>query len=212
MQENFIRQKCYNLAYKINDNLPLNKNVFNAFVEVDREIFIPSVFKRHAYSLNALPMQNDQWISSPLTVAKMTLALELKEQNKVLEIGCGSGYQAAILSKIAKEVYTIERVKSLYHEAKQRFELLGVKNITLKYSDGLNGFLSYSPYDRVLFSAAIKQVPNVFYNQLKVGGILVAPIIYQNSQQIIQFTKTKTSFTQKNLGKCSFVDAKLGLE
>jgi protein-L-isoaspartate(D-aspartate) O-methyltransferase len=121
-------------------------------------------------------MQQNQWISSPLTVAKMTQYLEIDGIDSVLEIGCGSGYQAAILSKICRRIFTIERIDSLLKEAKNRFKKAKLNNIFTRFDDGQRGWREYAPYDRILFSATAKKIPKILFEQLADGGILLAPI------------------------------------
>lgn len=135
------QKKCENLANEISKQMFINEAVFKAFCSVPREIFSP--LKNLAYSLNALPMTNKQWLSSPLTVAKMTMALDLAGADSVLEIGCGSGYQAAILSKLVRRVCTIERIQNLIDNAKKAFKELNLLNIFVLYADGQQGWSRY---------------------------------------------------------------------
>ena len=168
----------------IDREFPLEEHVREAFLSVDRQAFVPTGFAHLAYKLDALPMHSNQWISSPLTVAKMTQHLELKGVDSVLEVGCGSGYQAAILSRLVRRVFTIERIEPLLREAKERFRRLGYSNIITRYDDGQRGWKEYAPYERIIFSATTDQVPQILFDQLADGGILVAPI-NQNGLQII---------------------------
>jgi protein-L-isoaspartate(D-aspartate) O-methyltransferase len=171
---------------EIDQRFSLEPYVKRAFLSVDREAFVTSVFKHLAYKLDALPMQADQWISSPLTVAKMTQHLELKGVDSVLEVGCGSGYQAAILSQIVRRVFTIERIDPLLREAKERFRTLELSNIFTRYDDGQRGWKEYAPYDRIIFSATADKIPEVLFEQLAEGGILIAPLNNnRQGQQII---------------------------
>ena len=166
----------------------------------------------HAYKLDALPLAANQWISSPLTVAKMTEALTCKGADSVLEIGCGSGYQALILSKIIRRVFTIERIERLLKEARERFKLLGISNIHTRFDDGQNGWREFAPYDRILFSASTPEVPPRLFEQLKVGGILVAPIEKGNKQIITRFIKTEEGIRKETIGDCLFVPVQDGRE
>ncbi|MDR0666798.1 MAG: protein-L-isoaspartate(D-aspartate) O-methyltransferase [Campylobacteraceae bacterium] len=208
-----IAQKCQKLADEISAWVELDKDTYNAFASIEREIFIPKGFRHQSYKLNPLPLSQDQWISSPLTVAKMTLALEIdKSVDSVLEIGCGSGYQAAILSKLIRRVFTIERIEPLLLEAKKCFKTLGISNIHARFDDGQKGWRDYAPYDRILFSASVKKVPETLFEQLGENGILVAPIEIpsnpseQNIRQLItQFIKTKDGIRVKTLEECLFV-------
>jgi len=173
------------LVEEIDKQFTLEPYVKEAFLEIDREAFVPVEFQHLAYKLDALPLVASQWISSPLTVAKMTQHLEAKDVDNVLEIGCGSGYQAAILSKIAKRVFTIERIEELLIGAKKRFQELELNNIFARFDDGQRGWKQYAPYDRILFSATAKEVPKVLFDQLKEGGILIAPIEQEKGYHII---------------------------
>jgi len=181
-----------NLVKEIEKHFKLDKHVKEAFLEVDREIFVPNEFKHLSYQLDALPLAASQWISSPLTVAKMTQHLEMKNVDSVLEIGCGSGYQAAVLSKLCHRVFTVERIDELLKTAKVRFSEHGMHNIITRFDDGQRGWKQYAPYKRILFSATTKKVPQVLFDQLAEGGILIAPIEQQKGYHIItRFKKTK---------------------
>jgi protein-L-isoaspartate(D-aspartate) O-methyltransferase len=204
-------QKCKKLADDIADEVRLDASLYKAFASVERERFIPKGYHHQAYKLDPLPLAQDQWISSPLTVAKMTMALQIdRNTDSVLEIGCGSGYQAAILSKLIRRVFTIERIEPLLLEAKKCFKELGLHNIHTRFDDGQKGWREYAPYDRILFSASAKQIPQVLLDQLKEGGILAAPIetIGENghkAQIITQYIKTNGTIRIKTLEECLFV-------
>lgn len=198
-------QKSRNLADDIVENIVLEPIVYEAFANIPRELFVPFGMQRHAYKLDALPMQGNQWISSPLTVAKMTSLLEPNDIDNVLEIGCGSGYQAAILGLIARRVFTVERIEILLKEAKERFAKLNLSNIHARFDDGQRGWKSYAPYDRILFSASAKSIPNGIFEQLKEGGILVAPIEKNAKQVITRFTKKSNEILIEEIEDCFFV-------
>jgi len=166
---------------------------------------VPTGFGNISYQLDALPMQKNQWISSPLTVAKMTQHLEVKGVDTVLEIGCGSGYQAAILSKLCRRVFTIERIDSLLKEAKERFRKDNINNIFTRYDDGQRGWKEYAPYERILFSATAKKIPQVLFDQLAEGGILLAPIEQNGLQIITRHYKQKGRITTEAIEPCYFV-------
>ncbi|BAF69163.1 protein-L-isoaspartate(D-aspartate) O-methyltransferase [Nitratiruptor sp. SB155-2] len=202
-------QKCQKMADNIDTIFPLEPPIKEAFASVRRELFVPLGFKHHAYKLDALPIAGNQWISSPLTVAKMTHFLEPVGADSVLEIGCGSGYQAAILSRIVRRVFTVERIERLVREAKQRFKELGTSNIHVRYADGMLGWREFAPYDRILFSAAIETVPKNIFDQLHDEGILVAPIIKGERQVITRFYKNGN---KEELDECLFIDSKTGVE
>lgn len=203
-------QKCQNLADEIDKLFPLEEHVKRAIALTPREIFVPVGFKHHAYKLDALPMSANQWISSPLTVAKMTQFLEPYGADSVLEIGCGSGYQAAVLSKIVRRVFTIERIEKLAGEARKRFRELDISNVNVRYSDGILGWREFAPYDRILFSASIKEIPSHIFEQLNDNGILVAPIEKESAQIITKFVKRGSLIKKEELDKCLFVPTKKG--
>ena len=205
-------KKHKKMADEIAKIFPISQNVYDAFCLSERELFVPHGMAMHAYKLDALPLASNQWISSPLTVAKMTEALTCKGADSVLEIGCGSGYQALILSKLIRRVFTIERIERLLKEAKERFKHLGITHIHTRFDDGQNGWREFAPYDRILFSASIAEVPSKIFDQLKMGGILVAPIEKAHTQIITRFTKTQEGIMKETLDECLFVPVKDGRE
>jgi len=200
------------MAEAIAKKTPLTPEIKEAFAAIPRELFIPEGFGRFAYELDALPMAGNQWISSPLTVAKMTTALELSGADSVLEIGCGSGYQAAILSKLVRRVFTIERIEKLLLQAKSRFKSLNLININARLDDGQKGWGAFAPYDRILFSASANTIPPILFDQLASGGILVAPVEENNQQIITQFRKIGRSVTRRTFDSCRFVPVLDGIE
>jgi len=202
--------KLHKMVEEIDAKFPIDKRIKDAFESIDRELFVPMGFKHLAYRLDALPMGSEQWISSPLTVAKMTKYLELDGVDKVLEVGCGSGYQAAILSKIVRRVFTIERIESLLNEAKERFHILGLYNIFTRFDDGQRGWQKYAPYERILFSASAKRIPQTLFDQLQEGGILVAPMSEGSMQIITRFYKKNGQITSEAIESCTFVEVKDG--
>lgn len=194
------------LVEEIEKNFALDPHVREAFLTVDREAFVPNGFKQLAYTLDALPLAASQWISSPLTVAKMTQHLELKGVDSVLEIGCGSGYQAAIFSRICRRVFTIERIDELLKEAKKRFSDLEIYNIFTRFDDGQRGWKQYAPFERILFSATAKEIPEVLFEQLAEGGILVAPVEEAENYHIItRYYKKNGRITSETIEQSLFV-------
>ena len=183
----------------------LHPYIKEAFYEVDRERFVPKGFGQMAFKLDALPMQQNQWISSPLTVAKMTQYLQLDGVDTVLEVGCGSGYQAAILSKLCRRVFTIERIDSLLKGAKERFRSEKINNIFTRFDDGQRGWEKYAPYDRILFSATANHIPTVLFEQLAEGGILLAPIEKNGFQIITRYSKRDGNIISESIEPCLFV-------
>ncbi|RUM74747.1 MAG: protein-L-isoaspartate O-methyltransferase [Sulfurovum sp.] len=195
-----------NLVNEIEKHFKLDAHIKEAFLAVDREIFVPNEFKHLSYQLEALPLAASQWISSPLTVAKMTQHLELKGIDSILEVGCGSGYQAAILSKICRRVFTIERIDELLKVAKKRFVEHEMHNIITRFDDGQRGWKQYAPYERILFSATAKKIPKILFEQLAEGGILIAPIEEAENYHIItRFYKKNGRITSEAIEQCLFV-------
>ena len=199
------RRLLQRMIEEIEKGLKLDDKVKNAIMSVDRELFVPSVFKHLAYQLDALPLSDNQWISSPLTVAKMTQYLEMDGVDSVLEIGCGSGYQAAVLSKMCRRVFTIERINDLLREAKNRFSQLEIQNVFTRFDDGQLGWRDYAPYDRILFSATAQKIPDIIFDQLAEGGILVAPVQEGSMQILTRFYKINGKITSEAIEQCLFV-------
>ncbi|SFV64044.1 Protein-L-isoaspartate O-methyltransferase [hydrothermal vent metagenome] len=193
------------MVEEIDKKFKLYPYVKKAFLEVNRKLFVPTGFGNISYQLDALPMQQNQWISSPLTVAKMTQYLDVKGVDTVLEIGCGSGYQAAILSKLCRRVFTIERIDSLLKEAKEHFRKDSINNVFTRFDDGQRGWKEYAPYERILLSATAKKIPKVLFEQLADGGILLAPIEQNGIQIIKRYYKRKGRITTEAIEPCCFV-------
>jgi len=190
----------------------LSPEVKEAIAKTNREAFVPAGFRHNAYKIDALPIGASQYISSPLTVAKMTEYLFPRGADRVLEIGCGSGYQAAVLSHLFRGVFTIERIESLILEAKKRFRQLGINNVHTRTDDGQNGWIQYAPYDRILFSATAKEIPQKLFDQLAEGGILVAPIERDGRQVITRFIKEGGRISSEELEDCDFVPVLDGVQ
>lgn len=197
--------KTARLADECHAKFHLSDSVKKAIALTNREAFVPAGFRQNAYKLDALPIGGAQYISSPLTVAKMTEYLIPRGADRVLEVGCGSGYQAAVLSHLFRGVFTIERIEPLMMEAKRRFRDLGLNNIHTRTDDGQNGWISYAPYDRILFSATAKEIPKKLFEQLADEGILVAPVLKGNKQVITRFIKNGSQISEEELEDCDFV-------
>ncbi len=150
--------------------------VLDAIEKTPRELFTPDLFKERAFEDSALPIACGQTISQPFIVGLMTQALTIEPRARVLEIGTGSGYQAAVLSKMARLVYTVERYRTLMQEAEARFKALGLTNIITKFGDGGEGWAEQAPFDRIMVTAAAPEEPKKLLAQLKPNGVLVAPI------------------------------------
>ncbi|MBW2441250.1 MAG: protein-L-isoaspartate(D-aspartate) O-methyltransferase [Deltaproteobacteria bacterium] len=179
--------------------------VLSAFRTVPRHLFVSEALREQAYGDYPLPIGEQQTISQPYIVAEMTQALEIGRNDRVLEIGTGSGYQAAILAQIVYRVYTIERRRSLYIQTRSLFDKLNYHNIVTKYADGTKGWQEESPFDAIVVTAGAPEVPQVLINQLAEGGRLVVPVGNQHTQELIKICRTKGKIQQTNLGGCRFV-------
>ena len=179
--------------------------VLSAMRQVPRHLFVSEALMDQAYSDFPLPIGEQQTISQPYIVAEMTQALQLSADDRVLEIGTGSGYQAAILSKIVYRVYSIERIHSLYVRTRKLFDKLGYHNIVTRYSDGTTGWRDQAPFDAIIVTAGSPEIPAVLVNQLTIGGRMVIPVGSQHSQDLIKLVRDQSGIHQNNLGGCRFV-------
>ena len=179
--------------------------VLKAFMSVPRHLFVGDALTGQAYNDYPLPIGSDQTISQPYIVALMTQGLELTPDDRVLEIGTGSGYQSAILCEIASQVYSIERIRELAEKTKRLLDDLNYTNIEIRIDDGTQGWVAESPFDAIIVTAASPDIPRPLKDQLKDGGRLVIPVGGRFSQELIKITKEKTKMHRKNLGGCRFV-------
>jgi protein-L-isoaspartate(D-aspartate) O-methyltransferase len=180
--------------------------VLRAMDEVPRERFVEVEYAGSAYADQALPIPCGQTISQPFVVAYMTEQLVLHPHHRVLEIGTGSGYQAAVLSRLAREVVTIERYRTLANAARERLVSLGVANVEVIAGDGLAGAPGRAPFDRIIVSAAAETLPQTLIGQLADGGIMILPLgAHDGTQHIIKLTKSKTGISRDNLIAVRFV-------
>jgi protein-L-isoaspartate(D-aspartate) O-methyltransferase len=187
--------------YKIRD-----ERVLEAMASLPRHLFVPEAIKSQAYNDNALPITGGQTISQPFIVARMTELLELVGDEKVLEIGAGSGYQTAVLALLSRKVFAIERLEKLAAEANYRLNKLGLRNVVLKPGDGTNGWDAYRPYDAILVAAGGPVIPEPLVKQLRMGGRLVIPIGEdKNKQVLVRVTVTDRGPVIENFGPCAFV-------
>lgn len=177
-----------------------------AIERVPRELFVPDAFQDRAYEDTALPIGYGQTLSQPLVVATMIQALELGERDKLLEVGTGSGYHAAILSHLCRRVYTIERHKPLLAEAQTRFEVLGLTNVVAMAGDGMKGWPEQAPFDRISVTAAGDAPPQALLDQLKVGGIMMMPVGGQSRvQQLVRYRRTEDAIESEAIMDVRFV-------
>lgn len=188
-------------------SIGIDKKVLDAFMKTKRENFVLENFKDEAYSDCALPIVMGQTISQPTTVIIMTNALELKETDKVLEVGAGSGYQAALIANIVKKgfVYTTEFYQPLVEFALDNLKKESIRNAKIINCDGSKGYEKEVPYDKIIVTAACPSIPQPLIEQLKTGGIIVCPVGNRWSQEMLKGIKTKESLKIKNLGSFIFV-------
>ena len=164
------------LVLGLRSNGVTDPQVLNAIEKTPRDLFVPNLFQERAWEDSALPIACGQTISQPLIVGMMTQALTLEPRARVLEIGTGSGYQTAVLSRLSRLVYTMERYRTLLNEAESRLKTLGLMNIITKFGDGGEGWAEQAPFDRIMVTAAMDTEPKTLLTQLKRNGVLVAPI------------------------------------
>ncbi|MFD1509318.1 protein-L-isoaspartate(D-aspartate) O-methyltransferase [Lacimonas salitolerans] len=189
-----------------------DKRVLTAMERVDRAPFVRGIFAGRAYEDMPLPIACGQTISQPSVVGLMTQALAIQPRDKVLEVGTGSGYQAAILSHLARRVYTVDRYRRLVREAQGVFDAMGLVNITAVTADGSFGLPDQAPFDRILVTAAAEDPPGPLLAQLKIGGIMVLPVGQSDTvQSLIRVTRTETGFEYDELRPVRFVPLVEGL-
>ena len=179
--------------------------VLSALESVPRELFVPPALRQHAYENASLPIALDQTISQPYVVARMTEALRLTGRERVLEIGCGSGYQAAVLTYLCRRVYSMERLKPLLVDAENRLRDLRISNISLRYGDGVKGWPEAAPFDRIILTCGSAKIPDILLQQLKIDGIMVAPEGTDSAQQLVVITRRESGFEREVLMPVTFV-------
>jgi len=186
-----------------------DERVLRAMEKIPRHLFIDEGLIDQAYNDNPLPIGEKQTISQPYIVALMTEALELKGREKVLELGTGSGYQAAILAELADRVFTIERIASLAQKARKLLESLNYYNVVIRVGDGTYGWREESPFDAIAVSAGSPSIPRMLVEQLVIGGRLVIPVGSRYSQSLIKLTRLSENpddVKREDLGGCRFVN------
>jgi protein-L-isoaspartate(D-aspartate) O-methyltransferase len=182
-----------------------NPRLLTAMREIPRHHFIPPPYNSSAYEDAPLPIGNGQTISQPYIVALMTELLDPRPEDRVLEIGAGSGYQAAILSRLVRHVTTIERIPGVADLARRNVEELGLKNISIIVGDGTLGYTGNAPYDGIIITAATPEIPQPLIDQLAVGGILVAPVGSRDIQELVTLTRTEKGIVRASHGGVRFV-------
>ncbi len=200
------------LVQRLRDDGIKDERVLKAMATIPRHAFVDEALSSRAYEDSALPIGQSQTISQPWIVAQMTqVLLDGGSPEKVLEIGTGSGYQAAILAGLVPQVFTVERIEKLLKLARRRFHRLRLKNIYTRYADGHLGWPSQAPFDGIVVTAAGAEIPPELLQQLKVGGILVIPVERQGAQRLLSVRRTETGFEEKDLGGVIFVPLLSGL-
>jgi len=197
-RENMVRDQIEARGIK-------DPRVLAAFRKVPRHLFVSEALRDQAYGDYPLPIGEQQTISQPYIVAEMTQALQLDKGDRVLEIGTGSGYQAAILAQIVYRVYTIERIRSLYMQTRKLFDRLHYYNIITRCADGTKGWQAESPFNAIIVTAGAPEVPDILVNQLTSGGRLVVPVGNQHTQDLIKLERKDNEIQRTNLGGCRFV-------
>ena len=198
--------RAMQLILELRQNGITDDKLITVMERLPREMFVPQAFQASAYENLALPIGYHQTVSQPHVVALMTQALELNDRCKVLEIGTGSGYQAAILAPLCRRLYSIERHKPLLHEAEERFKALRIPNITTRFGDGSKGWPEQAPFDRIIVTAAAIDIPPVLVDQLAIGGVMVVPIgDDQHDQRLVKVVRTENDTEISDLGWVRFV-------
>jgi protein-L-isoaspartate(D-aspartate) O-methyltransferase len=186
-----------------------NEKVLKAMEKIPRHLFVDEGLQDQAYADNPLPIGERQTISQPYIVALMTEALELTGHEKVLEIGTGSGYQAAMLAELADRVFSIERIASLADRARKVLDSLGYYNVLIRVGDGTYGWKEESPFDAIIVTAGAPHVPKTLFDQLTIGGRLIVPTGDRHTQKLLKITRTSEDLDKaetKDLGGCRFVN------
>jgi protein-L-isoaspartate(D-aspartate) O-methyltransferase len=200
------------LVQRLRSNGIHDERVLKAIATIPRHEFVDEALSSRAYEDTALPIGLSQTISQPWVVAKMTEAiLDGGAPRKILEVGTGSGYQAAILASLVPEVFTVERIEELLKLARRRFHKLGLHNIYSRYADGHLGWPSQAPFDGIIVTAAATGVPSELILQLRIGGVLVAPVEKGGMQRLLAIRRTDEGFDEEDLGGVIFVPMLSGL-
>lgn len=200
------RERQMQFVFSLRQKGVRDKRVLEAMEKIDRGAFVKGLFSERAYEDMPLPISCGQTISQPSVVGLMTQALDVQSRHKVLEVGTGSGYQAAVLSQLARRVYTVDRHKRLVEAAQEVFDALDLTNITAFPADGSHGLPEQAPFDRILVTAAAEDPPGPLLAELKMGGIMVVPVGQSDAvQSLIKVTRTETGFEYDELRTVRFV-------
>ncbi|HZS78857.1 MAG TPA: protein-L-isoaspartate(D-aspartate) O-methyltransferase [Ktedonobacteraceae bacterium] len=203
-KENLAEQRQHLLS-SLRQSGVSDERVLQAIADIPRELFVDSSLRSLAYEDRALPIENGQSISQPLIVAIMTQALQLRGPERVLEIGTGSGYQTAILARLASRVYSIERIQQLACKAFRRVSKLGIENVSLYIGDGSVGLPDEAPFDAIIVTAAAPTIPMALFEQLGTWGKLVVPVGGPEHQELLVAYRAPWGMEQRSLGGCLFV-------
>lgn len=202
---NFDASKSRMIESQLKDRGVEDEAVINAFRDIPRHLFVPESYKNNAYADRPLPIGEGQTISQPYIVALMTELLHLTEEDKVLEIGTGSGFQTGILARIADEVFTVEKNEKLQKRARSTIKSLGIDNVNFRVGDGTVGWDEYSPYKRILGTGGVPDVPSSLVNQLGNTGLMVIPVGSKMQQRLWKVKKVNGEPTYEKGVYCSFV-------
>ncbi len=200
----FLLSKA-NLIMQLRSQSITDKAILSAIEKVPREKFVPESLRQHAYENASLPIAGNQTISQPYVVARMTQELSLKQSDRVLEIGTGSGYQTAILSFLARRIYTVERIRPLLVSAENQLKPLKISNVLFRHADGHLGWPEAAPFEKIIVTCQISNIPETLKEQLKDGGILVAPVGEAGKENLLKLTRDGDAFKVEELMAVRFV-------
>jgi protein-L-isoaspartate(D-aspartate) O-methyltransferase len=200
----FLLHKA-NLIMQLRSQSITDKSILSVVEKVPREKFVPESLRQHAYENASLPIAGNQTISQPYVVARMTQELALKQSDRVLEIGTGSGYQTAILSFLARRIYTVERIRPLLVSAENQLKALKISNVLFRHADGHLGWPEAAPFEKIIVTCQIKNIPETLKAQLKDGGILVAPVGEAGKEILLKVTRNGDQFKMEELMAVRFV-------
>lgn len=208
----FSAEQKMQLLFALRSKGVTDTAVLEVIEKIDRGLFVRGLFADRAYEDMPLPIECGQTISQPSVVGIMTQALRVSPRDKVLEVGTGSGYQSAVLSHLARRVYTVERYKTLVRSAQSLFASLDISNVTCMYADGSHGLPDQAPFDRIIVTAAAEDPPSPLLAQLKIGGIMVLPVGQSSSlQTLLRVIKTENGYEYEDIRPIRFVPLIEGL-